>query len=153
MARGLLLGAGYYHGLRAMGRSLLQVATAATLISLAARAALAGDYSNVADYSHAYGMNAGQENAPVDSSLRDSNGNLTVVNGQFTSSTVSQQSGVQQMGVIGSGSSASSALFGGATAIGNALNVVTVGNDNTVIVDSHQTNNGNQTANVSINGH
>ena len=44
-------------------------------------------------------------------------------------------------------------MFGGATAIGNSLNVVTTGSNNTVIVNSTQTNNGDQTANVSINGH
>jgi len=134
-----------------MRRSLLQVATAAGLFGLVCGVAQAGDYSDASEYSHAYGMSAGQENAPVDSSLRDANGNLTVVNGQFTSSTMSQQSGVQQMSAISSGSG-SGALYGGATAIGNSLNVVTVGNNNTVIVNSHQTNNGDQTANVSI-GH
>lgn len=111
--------------------------------------AYAGDYSDAGEYSHAYGMSAGQEEQPVNSSMRDSNGNLTVVNGQFTSSTMSQQSGVQNMSVAGAGSGA---LFGGATAIGNSLNVVTVGNNNTVIVNSHQTNNGNQTATTTIGG-
>ena len=37
-------------------------------------------------------------------------------------------------------------------AIGNSLNVITTGSNNTVIVTSKQTNNGDQTANVSING-
>jgi hypothetical protein len=31
--------------------------------------------------------------------------------------------------------------------------VITTGSNNTVIVNSHQTNNGNQTATVSMNGH
>jgi holdfast attachment protein HfaA len=44
-------------------------------------------------------------------------------------------------------------MNGGATAIGNSLNVVTVGNNNTVVVNSTQTNNGNQSASVSLNGH
>jgi holdfast attachment protein HfaA len=153
MARGLLLRARDRYGLKAMRRSLLQVATAAGLFGLVGASAHAGDFSDVSGYNHPYGMNAGQETAPANASLRDSNGNLTVVNGQFTSSTMSQQSGVQQMGAIGSGGGGTGALFGGATAVGNSLNVVTVGNDNTVIVNSHQTNNGNQSANVSINGH
>lgn len=133
-----------------MRRHMLQVATAAVLLS-AGSAAYAGDYSDAGEYNHPYGMSAGQEEQPVNSSLRDANGNLTVVNGQFTSSTMSQQSGVQNMNVAGSGGAG--ALFGGATAIGNSLNVVTVGNNNTVIVNSHQTNNGNQTATTSIGGH
>ena len=41
---------------------------------------------------------------------------------------------------------------GTATAIGNSLNVVTVGNNNTVIVNSRQVNNGNQTATVNQTG-
>lgn len=134
-----------------MRRHLLQVATATVLLS-AGGGAYAGDYSDASEYSHPYGMSAGQEEQPVNASLRDGNGNLTVVNGQFTSSSMSQQSGVQNMSVAGSGAG-SGALFGGATAIGNSLNVVTVGNNNTVIVNSHQTNNGNQTATTTIDGH
>ena len=121
----------------------------------------ANDYSSAASYNNPYGLSAGAENQTVNSSLRDANGNLTVVNGQFTSSTVSQQTGVQSMGTISSGSlsslgnssSGAGAVSNGATAIGNSLNVVTVGNNNTVVVNSTQTNNGNQTASVSLNGH
>ncbi len=136
-----------------MRRFLLHVATAAGCVGLFAGGACAGDYSNASEYSHPYGMAAGQETQPVNASLRDSNGNLTVVDGQFTSSSMSQQSGVQQSSVMGSGSNGSGAQYAGATAIGNSLNVVTTGNNNTVIVNSQQTNNGSQTANVSVNGH
>ena len=115
--------------------------------------ATAGNYNDVSSYNHPYGMAAGQETRTVTPSLRDANGNLTVVNGQFTSSTMSQQSGVQRAGASVNGSGGSGALFGGATAIGNSLNVITTGSNNTVIVNSKQTNNGNQEANVSINGH
>jgi holdfast attachment protein HfaA len=124
----------------------------------------ANDYSSAASYNSAYGLSAGAENQTINPSLRDANGNLSVVNGQFTSSTVSQQTGVQGMGTISSsqlsslgtsnsGVGASGAMNGGATAIGNSLNVVTVGNNNTVVVNSTQTNNGNQSASVSLNGH
>jgi len=135
------------------------------LVPLGAQAQTA---SSSSDYNHPFGMTADQSNDPVNASLRDSNGNLTVVNGVFTSSSFSQQSGVQQAGMIGSGATASGAGFGGATAtgsggstsiggtsataIGNSLNVVTIGNNNTVVVDSNQTNNGNQTATVSVDG-
>ena len=51
------------------------------------------------------------------------------------------------------GTSSSGAAYGNATAIGNSLNVVTVGNNNTVVVNSSQTNSGNQNASVSLNGH
>lgn len=124
--------------------------------------------NNAANYNNPYGMSQAQENAPADASLRDANGNLTVVNGVFTSSTMSQQTGVQQSSVLGSaalgatlanGQAFAGAGFGGqttlgqATAIGNSLNVVTVGTGNTVIVNSVQTDNGNQTATVTQNGH
>ncbi len=124
--------------------------------------AQANDYSNAASYNSPYGLSAGAENQTINPSLRDGNGNLTVDNGQFTSSTVSQQTGVQSMGTISSsslsslgtsGTGTSGAVSGGATAIGNSLNVVTVGSNNTVVVNSTQTNNGNQTASVSLNGH
>ena len=122
-------------------------------------AAHAADYSSAASYNSPYGLAAGAENQIVNPSLRDANGNLTVINGQFTSSAFAQQTGVQSMGTISAGAlsslgtSASGAGYGNATAIGNSLNVVTVGNNNTVVVNSSQTNNGNQNASVSLNGH
>lgn len=121
-------------------------------------AAYAADYSSAASYNSPYGLSAGAENQTINPSLRDSNGNLTVVDGQFTSSTFSKQTGVQSMGTISSstlsslGTSSSGAAYGNATAIGNSLNVVTIGNNNTVVVNSTQINNGNQTASVSLNG-
>ena len=114
-------------------------------------------YDNAATYSSGYGMNAGSANQPVNASLRDANGNLSVVNGQFQTSTMSQMTGVQNMSALGN--SSSGVGFGGgsstgtASAIGNSLNVITTGSNNTVIVNSQQTNNGNQTATVSMNGH
>jgi len=120
-----------------------------------------GQSMNASDYNNPYGMTQAEANQPVNPDLRDANGNLTVVNGQFTSSAMSQQSGVQSMSVLGSaalgstlggGTISTGAGFGGATtmgtatAIGNSLNVVTVGDNNTVVVNSQQTNNGNQTA-------
>jgi holdfast attachment protein HfaA len=122
---------------------------------------------NASDYNNPYGMTQAEVNQPVNPDLRDANGNLTVVNGQFTSSAMSQQSGVQSVSVLGSaalgstlggGTISTGAGFGGATtmgtaaAIGNSLNVVTVGDNNTVVVNSQQTNNGNQTATVNVNG-
>ena len=152
---------------------LLCVSFASALAVLAmSGAAHADQYSSAQDYSHPYGMAAGQENAPADASLRDANGNLELVNGQFLTSSMTQQSGVQNMnplnGGVGSqsmslGSSSSAQVqtasgvggvstVGTATAIGNSLNVITVGNNNTVVVNSRQTNNGNQTANASVGG-
>jgi holdfast attachment protein HfaA len=149
-------------------KSIKLCLSACALATLLASGAQAQVVNNSSSYNSPYGMNQTEENAPVDSSLRDANGNLTVVNGVFTSSTMSQQTGVQYSSGLGSsaisatlGNAANNTLSNGvgtstagvATAIGNSLNVVTVGNDNTVIVNSTQTNNGNQTATASVNGH
>lgn len=153
-------------------RHLRLAAIAALGLVPLAGSAHAQTASSSSDYNHPFGMTSDQGNDPINSSLRDSNGNLTIVNGVFTSSSFSAQSGVQQAGIIGSSAMASGAGFGGATAsgnsmssggsqsiggvsatsVGNSLNVVTIGNNNTVVVDSNQTNNGNQTATVSVDG-
>lgn len=135
---------------------LLVAATGLCAVALGCEAE-AADYSNAASYNSGYGMYAGQENQAINPSLRDSNGNLTVVNSQFTSSSFSTQTGVQNMGTISSSTlsslgTSSGTTYGSATAIGNSLNVVTVGNNNTVIVNSSQTNTGNVTAKTSLNG-
>jgi holdfast attachment protein HfaA len=134
-------------------------------------------YTSSTTYNSPYGMSQADTNSPVNPSLRDSNNNMELVNGQFLTSSMSQQSGAQNMnpltgsGVGGSvgaqamsmGSSTSGqystgsgvgnvSTTGTATAIGNSLNVITVGNNNTVVVNSRQTNNGNQTANASVGG-
>jgi holdfast attachment protein HfaA len=113
--------------------------------------ATAADYSNSTNYNNPIGMSSGQENSTVNSSLRDENGNLTVVNGEITSSTFSQMGGVQNASASVSGVGSTS-MNGMATAIGNSLNVVTTGSNNIVIVSSTQVNNGDQTANTNLNG-
>jgi holdfast attachment protein HfaA len=142
------------------GRQAMSLRTKFLFLAAASMtgAAFAGTYNSASSYNNAYGMTAGQENQAANPSLRDANGNLTVVNGQITSASFGQ-SGVQSATTISSSSLASSSsstgvgsTYGTATAIGNSLNVVTVGNNNTVIVNSTQTNNGSQTATVSING-
>ena len=112
-------------------------------------------YNDAGSYSSGYGMSAGSAQQAVNVSLRDSNGNLAVVNGQFTTSTMSSATGVQNLRNLGqtSGVGYSNTASGTASAIGNSLNVITTGSYNTVIMNSDQTNNGNQTATVSMNGH
>lgn len=126
----------------------------AAVLAAFATPAFAQVYSDAGSYNSGYGVSAGNFNQPVNASLRDGNGNLSVVNGQFQSSTMSQQAGVQNMNPL-SGSSGvgfGHSSTGTASAIGNSLNVITAGSNNTVIVNSVQTNNGNQTATVSTNG-
>jgi holdfast attachment protein HfaA len=134
----------------------------ALLATVAGRQAEAGDWTNSSNYN---GYGAASQNTGSNFNLRDANGNLTLVDGQFTSANVSQNSGVQTStsggvgmsgatsGATSSATSSAGAVYGTATAIGNSLNVVTVGNNNTVIVNSTQTNTGNQTASATVSGH
>lgn len=126
-------------------------------LSLAVLAALslsvpawAGDWSNAATYN---GYGALTQNTPSNFSLRDANGNLTRVNGQFVGSTYGMNTGAQSASVAGGvGMAGAGPITGQATAIGNSLNVVVVGSHNTTVVDSTQTNTGNQTATAKLNG-
>lgn len=110
--------------------------------------------SNSASFNSGWGRTADQENQPINPSLRDANGNLLVIDGIITNS--SNQGLFTGGGVASAGSGASStgsgAFASGATAIGNNLSVEVQGNDNTVIIDSRQTNNGTVTANSSTSG-
>jgi holdfast attachment protein HfaA len=110
----------------------------------------AGDWTNSATYN---GFGTTTQNMPSNFSLRDGNGNLTVVNGQFTGSSFSSSSGAQSASAFGSGvGMGGQPMSGQATAIGNSLNVVVVGNHNTTVVDSSQINSGNQTATAQLSG-
>jgi holdfast attachment protein HfaA len=109
-------------------------------------AAAMNGVSNSASYNAGVGTVSGMENHPADGQLRDENGNLLVVDGLIQDgSQYSRQTGVHQSGA-GYGTNT------GATAIGNNLNVTVVGSWNTVIVDSEQVNNGDQNAEVQLNG-
>jgi holdfast attachment protein HfaA len=105
--------------------------------------------SNSASYNAGYGRSTGTDNQPVNVSMRDANGNLVIAGGQVLSSTGSSVFSTSTTG--GAGSSATG-VGAGATAIGNNLTVVTTGNYNTVIVNSHQTNTGAVTASTSVTG-
>jgi holdfast attachment protein HfaA len=137
-----------------------RVATRTGILAFAlagiATAASAGSLGDSSSYNTPFGMSSsGQQNQAVDPSLRDSNGNLTMVNGQFTSSSFAQGYGMasaSSMGQTTGVASGSGVGYSQATAIGNQLNVVTVGNNNTVVVNANQENNGDQTATTSVNG-
>jgi holdfast attachment protein HfaA len=118
---------------------------------LSAGAAQAQSWSQASSYN---GYGAYSQNTPSNYQLRDANGNLTLVNGQFqSSSNYSSQGGTQyaQSGGGGVGTSGAGAQYGQASAIGNSLNVVVLGSHNTTVVDANQINTGNQTATVQLN--
>ena len=126
---------------------------ALTLLALATPAsstgAWAGDWTNSTMYN---GYGAVTQNQASGYSMRDANGNLTMVNGQVTSAMVQQGSGAQYVGG-GVGMGGAGQTYGQASAIGNQLSVVVLGSHNTTIIDSQQINNGNQTATTDLNRH
>ena len=113
-------------------------------------AAQAQTWTNSGMY-NGYGSNS--MNATSSYSMRDANGNLTMVNGQIQPSIYSNASG-SQYATSGVGTSgAAGEAYGQATAIGNSLNVTVIGTHNTTIIDNQQTNTGNQTATAAVNTH
>ena len=132
-------------GKSAMTRSKTLIAL--TLLALSATAAQAGDWANSSMYN---GYGAANSNQASGYSMRDANGNLTMVNGQVTSSIYQQGSGAQYAGG-GVGMGGAGPTYGEASAIGNQLSVVVLGSHNTTIIDSQQINNGNQTATANLN--
>jgi len=126
---------------------ILALALFAAGISTAAHAQ--EDWSNSALYN---GYGATSQNQASNYSMRDRNGNLTMVNGRVTSSSYSAASGAQSAnsyaGGVGMGGAGT---VGEAYAIGNQLNVTVIGTHNTTIIDSTQINHGNQTATTALN--
>jgi holdfast attachment protein HfaA len=127
-------------------KTLLIGALAAACLSTAA---VAGDWTSSSMYN---GYGATTQNTASSYSIRDANGNLTMVNGQVTSSSTSSAMGAQSAS-SGVGMGGAESAYGQATAIGNSLNVVVVGSHNTTIIDAQQVNTGNQTANATLNTH
>ena len=129
--------------------SKTKIIVSLALLACTATAAQAGDWTNSSMYN---GYGATSQNSPSNYSMRDANGNLTMVNGQVTSSTYQSGSGAQYAGG-GVGTGGAGPTYGEASAIGNQLSVVVLGSHNTTIVDSSQINNGNQTATANVNRH
>lgn len=129
---------------------------AALILSLAlALPAAAQSYgSTPARFQSGYGDARAAVATPATGSTRDANGNRLIVNGviQNGASAYSSSSGGVARSWSGVGGQSSGTQVGGATAIGNQLNVVVTGNRNTVIVNSSQTNSGDITAGTVLNG-
>ena len=131
-------------------KTLSKTLIALTLLGATATAAQAGDWTSSGMYN---GYGATNQNTASNYSMRDANGNLTMVNGQIQPSVYSNASGSQFASAgVGTGGAGGEA-YGQATAIGNSLNVTVIGTHNTTIIDNQQTNNGNQTATASVNTH
>jgi len=99
------------------------------------------DSGYLAEFERPYGFAYGEEDRPFDSGALDTANNRVIVDGLFLDGTTMLNGGLNtSWGQTGT----SSGLLGAGTAIGNQLNVVTNGNNNTVIIDSTQINNGDQ---------
>jgi holdfast attachment protein HfaA len=92
-------------------------------------------------------------NSASNYSMRDANGNLTMVNGQIQPSVYSNATGSQFSSAGVGTTGAAGEAYGQATAIGNSLNVTVIGTHNTTIIDNQQINTGNQTATAAVNTH
>jgi holdfast attachment protein HfaA len=113
--------------------------------------------AGAASFQAGYGNARYAVTQPTTGSTRDANGNRLIVDGiiQSGASSYSSASSGASSAYAGAGSSSSGnggTTIGGATAIGNSLNVVVQGNHNTVIVNSRQTNTGNISAGTVLNG-
>lgn len=137
-------------------RKLILTAAALSLPVLAASAATAQSTGSAgaAQFQAGYGASRYTTAQASSGSTRDANGSRLIVNGiiQSGASSYSSSSAGVSSGYAGAGSSNSGTAIGGATAIGNSLNVVVQGNRNTVIVNSTQNNTGNITAGTALNG-
>ena len=133
-------------------RRLIVAALAAATTTMATSGVACAQQMNTSSssYNAGYGRTAGTENAPVNFSLRDMNGNLAIVDGVMN--TGPDQSTLAGSAIADGGFSGVGGIYSaGASAIGNSLTVVTQGNYNTIIVNSVQTNNGNVTATGNLN--
>jgi holdfast attachment protein HfaA len=137
--------------------ALIAAPLTAGLLMLGATAQAQTINTNSASFNGGFNRSPGSENGPVDVQMTDINGNLVVVNGQVTSvaaGSIFAGAGAvaSASGMAGAADNFSGAGGASASAIGNNLSVVTEGNNNTVIVNSVQTNNGNVTATTNVNG-
>ena len=118
---------------------LLVLATGGSALAQSNGASMNAGYGRASTSSGNFGVSAG---------TRDANGNRVIIDGII-------QGGLDQSSISSTsmqGASGSGAGFGGATAIGNNLSVITQGSWNTVIVNSTQINNGDVTANSNSSG-
>lgn len=144
------------------------LAAAATATLLGAQHAAAQTMSaNSASFNAGFGRTPGEENRPVNVQLTDGGGNSTLVNGLLTSNSAGSifsevngaigggaaaNGGGVSMGGAGDSFSGAGGGSSSASAIGNSLNVVVQGDNNTVIVNATQTNNGAVTATTTTSG-
>ncbi len=127
----------------------ISIATAIIIAPLALSGLATGlqtqaqEAGSVSEFERPYGYGFGEESRPFDARTRDINGNRVIVNGRIMDGTSTLSGGLN---TIWGQTGGASGMLGSSAAIGNQLNVVTNGSWNTIIIDSTQINNGDQTA-------
>ena len=142
-----------WHRMKKMSvASALTVVAAGAVMGVGGAAGAQTMSTNSASFNAGYGRSSGQENRMVEYSTRDANGNRVIVDGvMLTGADQSVYSSSRSSGSLDSYSGVGSlGGWGSSTAIGNNLTVVTQGNNNTVIVNSSQINNGNISAGTNV---
>jgi holdfast attachment protein HfaA len=125
---------------------LLLVGGAVTLLAMPALAQPPSPAASVSgEFERPFGFGYGEEQTSYEANTRDASGNRIILDGRIMTgmdnsslSTSSASAGAWSQSTAGAG-------FSSGTAVGNQLNVITQGNWNTVIVNSTQINNGDQT--------
>ncbi len=135
--------------MRAQGcmRATLTALAAATAVAAAGPAAAqAGRPAIANEFDRPYGMGYGQEILPYEARTRDVNGNRVILDGRIVvgDDLSTLPAGLYNMNGLMSGGTGLNGI-GSGQAIGNQLNVITQGSWNTVVVNSTQINNGDQT--------
>jgi len=129
----------------------LRLAAAGLALALVSAAAAQAQSNNSASLNAGYGRGStASGNWGVQAGTRDANGNRVIIDGIIQGGL--DQSTISRTSMSGVADSSSGAGFGGSTAIGNNLTVITQGSWNTVIVNSTQTNTGTVTAGTTNTG-
>jgi len=126
--------------------------TISLIVGVGAVAAQSSGSAGAAQFQAGYGGSRYTTAQNATGSTRDANGNRLIVDGIIQAGASSYSSSSAGVSAGHGNSSSGGTNIGGATAIGNNLNVVVQGNRNTVIVNSTQTNTGNVTAGTALNG-
>ena len=118
---------------------------ALTVVAVAPKAQ-AQAASTVSEFERPYGFSYGQESRPYSAHSRDVANNRVIINGLINGGTGLGTGLYTSWGQT----DGAAGMIGTGTAVGNQLNVITNGSNNTVIIDSTQINNGDQS--VVLNG-
>lgn len=97
------------------------------------------------EFERPYGFSYGQEQQSFDANTRDASGNRVILDGRIMTGMDQSSLSTSSASAGGWSQATGGAGYASGSAVGNQLNVITQGSWNTVIVNSTQINNGDQT--------